>query len=140
MEVHLPNNRLSSSVTPSSLKDEHLEVLNHLARLYEDMIRHEGYSNISICFKKLPGKKKKVVINAGCAYEFQVSVIDLKDENIERFKVIDQLVISKEYTGAERRLRKRRFNNRRKNAMSSRSFKLEKRSLSDRRKNFMRRK
>ncbi len=113
-------------------KQTHLIVLNHLTHLYEEMILHEGYSKISICFKKLPGNKKKVVINAGCAHEYDVSMLELKQKS-NRFKVIDQLVISEHYTGPERRLRKRRFLRRRKNAMTSRSFKLEKRAASDRR-------
>ncbi len=110
----------------------HLTVLNHLIQLYGEMIQHEGYSNFSVFFKKIPGNKKQIIINAGCAHEYTVPLLPL-DDKLERFKVIDNIIQCDTYTGPDRRRRNRRYTTRRKRASNSRSFKLENRSVSERR-------
>lgn len=96
------------------------------------MILHDGYSNFSVCFKRVPGNKKQVVINSGCAHEYTVPIHHLSSEST-RFKVIDSIITCDSYIGLERRVRNRRYRTRRKKTNRSRSFKLELRSTQERR-------
>ncbi len=113
-------------------EEVHLMVLNHLLLLYEEMVLHDGYSSFSVCFKRIPGNKKQVIINSGCAHEYTVPIRHLTNQST-RFKVIDNIISCDSYTGSERRYRNRRFQTRRKKANCSRSFKLESRSTPERR-------
>ncbi len=121
------------------LEQAHLMVLNHLIQLYEEMLLHDGYSNFSVCFKRIPGNKKQVIINSGCAHEYTVPMLHLSNQST-RFKVIDSVILSDSYTGPERRFKNRRYLSRRKKINRSRSFKLELRSISERRSSMDRRK
>lgn len=117
----------------------HLIVLNHLLHLYEEMVLHEGFSNFSVCFKKIPGNKKQVIINSGCAHEYTVPIRHLSNQST-RFKVVDNIISCDNYTGPDRRSRSRRYSSRRKKLNRSRSFKLDLRSTPERRASMDRRK
>lgn len=54
--------------------DESLAFLNKFVELFEDIIEHEGYGDISINVRRLNSQTRLVLLGSGKEYRFQVRV------------------------------------------------------------------
>lgn len=111
-------------------KNQNLIFLEKFFDLYQDLIKHDGYSELNIKISQVNRKQKQVKIHCGREYTFDVHMTNIAAPH--RYKIID--TTPHMYSGPERRSshQRRKHDHRRKNN-EPRNFRLERRLQSERR-------
>lgn len=110
--------------------DQNLIFLRQLLRLYQELITHDGYGELSINISQINGNQKQVKLQCGKEYTYNIHLTNRTNPN--RYKIVD--TAPHIYSGPERRTNhsRRKTNHRRKNN-EPRNFRLERRLEGDRR-------
>jgi len=116
------------------MTDENIIFLNDFIKLYESILSHDGYGDIHIHIKKMPGRGKEVRMLSGKEYRYLIPSPN-KANNKIKYQIIQKGKARGHYNGPERRRGKDRRacaqNRRKKN--EPRHFRLERRVSTDRR-------
>ncbi len=117
------------------MSDQSLAFFNNFIALYQEILAHDGYGDIEVNIRLLPGKKREVRLRCGKEYRYLV-VTSSSGNGQKRYRVIEERLDRYPYQGPERRsLRDRRdYHNPRRKKNQPRHFKLERRVNPDRRK------
>lgn len=117
------------------MSDQSLSFFNTFIALYQEIIAHDGYGDIEVNIRLLPGKQKEVRLRCGREYRYRV-VAPSGRKDLKRYRVIEEHPGGRGYRGPERRSRmdRRDYANPRRSKSQRRDFKLERRVNPDRRK------
>lgn len=117
------------------MSDQSLLFFNTFIALYQEIIAHDGYGDIQVNIRLMPGKNKEVRLRCGREYRYLVVAPTSRQEQ-KRYRVIEERPNGRGYRGPERRsMRDRRdYKNPRRSQSQRRDFKLERRVNPDRRK------
>lgn len=110
--------------------NQNLMFLENFLVLYQDLMNHDGYSELNIKITQVNGKQKKVKLQCGREFTYTISRTSISTPN--RYKIID--TIPHIYSGPERRCtQKRRLTTSRRRSNEPRNFRLERRVQNERR-------
>lgn len=117
------------------MSDQNILFLNTLIALYQEIIAHDGYGDMEVSIRLLPGRKKEVRLRCGREYRYLIAVpSSLKEQ--KRYRVIEERPDGPGYRGPERRSLpdRRDYSSPRRSKSQRRDFRLERRVNPDRRK------
>lgn len=117
------------------MKDQQIAFFNTFIAIYQDIIAHEGYGDIEVNVRLLPGKKKEVRLRSGREFRYVVEV-PANGTPRKQYRIIEEPVRNDAYRGPERRsgVDRRDHDNPRRKMNLPRNFRLERRVKPDRRK------
>ena len=118
------------------MSDQNLEFLNKFISLYQDLIAHDGFSDMEVTIRLVKRNKKEVCLKCGREYRFPIIVPEGKAD-WKAYRAVEVVPDRGGYRGAERRSGKDRrdYSRNRRRVNLPRDFKLERRKLTDRRLN-----
>lgn len=117
------------------MSDQNLSFFNTFISLYQEIIAHDGYGDIEINIRLLPGRQKEVRLRCGREYRYLVVAPSSRQQQ-KHYRVIEVRPNGGGYQGPERRsgLDRRDYASPRRSKSQRRDFRLERRINPDRRK------
>lgn len=112
--------------------DQNLIFLKKFIELYEGLVCHDGYGDMSINTRIVNYNEKEIRLFCGKEYKFTV-LMDREGSIMKKYRLIDAEAFDRGYFGKERRNARERRQDQRRKAQVPRNFKLERRINSDRR-------
>lgn len=116
------------------MTDQNLAFLKKFISIYQELLAHDGYGDITVKIRLLQQKKKEVFLQCGREYRFQIDMPP-PHQKWRRYKIVDMNVAGGSYSEPDRRSgRDRRDYSRQRRCQElPRNFKLERRLKPDRR-------
>lgn len=122
-------------------RDDNLEFLNKFVELYEELIDHDGYGDMSVKIRVVQGRNREVRLQCGREYRFVIHRSS-SEQRPGRYKIVDTQAGTSPFGGRERRggkSRRERYDRREKRDKPF-QFRLERRLDGERRSSRGRRK
>ena len=126
---------MSVSLMKEKKNDESLDFLNRFVELYEDLLRHEGYADLTIEVRNRSAIEKEILLKCGKEYRYTVNVSSYRGKsNTARrhFKVVRPRVNSEIHQMKPGKSERRKAQRRKQRGPWN--FRLERRINGDRRK------
>lgn len=125
----------STAENRTDMTDQSLSFFNTFINLCQEIIGHDGYGDIAVSIRVMPGQTKEVRLRCGKEYRYLL-VAPKSPKEQKKYRVIEDYSDRRGYQGPERRsLKDRRdYGHPRRAKGQSRSFRLERRVSPDRRK------
>ncbi|AFL72244.1 hypothetical protein [Thiocystis violascens] len=116
------------------MSDPSLSFFKTFVALYQEIIAHDGYGDIEVNIRLLPGRKKEVRLRCGREYRYLVVAPSSRNAR-KRYRVIEECPGDPGYRGPERRstFDRRDDGSPRRNKSQRRDFRLERRIKPERR-------
>ncbi|MCG8426012.1 MAG: hypothetical protein MI754_01485 [Chromatiales bacterium] len=110
------------------MEDQNFAFLKQFIELYQDLINHDGYGDMTVSVRLVQGGNKEVSLLCGREYRYQIGN-PAQDKHRRRFKVVPVRGNRHAYTGPERRSGsdRRQEKDRRDQQGVPRNFRLERR-------------
>ncbi len=121
--------------TALHMTKQEIAFLETFLSLYQDILAHEGFGDIEVSIRLLPGRRKEVRLRSGREFRYVIEV-PAKGTSRKRYRIIEEPADRAAYRGPERRsgLDRRDYDNPRRKRNLPRDFRLERRVNPERRK------
>jgi hypothetical protein len=111
-------------------ENQNLIFMKEFFYIFQDLMKHDGYSELNIKISQLNSKQKQVKLHCGREFTYNIHMTNITAPH--RYKIID--TTPHMYSGPERRsFQKRRLQEQRRTNNEPRNFRLERRLQSERR-------